>query len=148
MFFDLHVPSFIKSIEVCRGCIGKEISEPIKSEQFINFIPITDVCQRALGFFLWRANIDPLKPASEHYSVVNAFVDTTIFSKLRHGQQLGYQPQRHLRVKLRFMPQSVPFTHKTRWTAKLNRFVKAVQFNRLSKATFCFTGLFAFTHAT
>jgi len=30
---------------------GKEISEPIKSEQFFNIIPFTDVCETALGFF-------------------------------------------------------------------------------------------------
>lgn len=56
---------------------AKEISEPIKSEQFIKFIPITDVRQRALGFFVWRSNSDPLMPASKHHSVPKAFVGTT-----------------------------------------------------------------------
>jgi hypothetical protein len=58
---------------------GKEISEPIKSEQFINFIPITDVSKGVLGFFLWRANTDPVMPVSEHHSVVNALVGTNQF---------------------------------------------------------------------
>jgi hypothetical protein len=64
----------------------------MKSEQFINFIPITGVCHRALGFILRRANTDPLMPASEHHFVVKAFVDITNFKNSDMDSSWGINP--------------------------------------------------------